>query len=106
MQPNGFLAGEWTVYRHRNLLVRGDEHVRVEPRVMEVLVYLADRAGQVVSKEELVEQVWRGRYVTDDVLTATIYALRKALGDDARRPKCIETVSRRGYMWVAPEARR
>ena len=100
--PNGFVTGEWTVAPSRNLLVRGQEQVRVEPRVMDVLVHLAERAGEVVSKEELVERVWEGRSVTDDVLTVTIYALRKALGDDARRPRYLETVSRRGYRWIAP----
>jgi DNA-binding winged helix-turn-helix (wHTH) protein/Tfp pilus assembly protein PilF len=101
-QRNGFVTGEWKVAPTRNLLVRGDEEVRVEPRVMDVLVHLAGRAGEVVSKEELVERAWEGRLVTDDVLTVTIYALRKALGDDARRPRYIETVSRRGYRWIAP----
>jgi len=48
------------------------------------------------------ERVWEGRCVTDDVLTVTIYALRKALGDGARRPRYIETVSRRGYRLIAP----
>ncbi len=98
----GFISGEWTISPTRNLLVRGGEEVRVEPRVMDVLVHLAGRAGEVVSKEELVERVWEGRYVTDDVLTVTIYALRKALGDEARRPRYVETVSRRGYRWIAP----
>jgi DNA-binding winged helix-turn-helix (wHTH) protein/Tfp pilus assembly protein PilF len=97
-----FVAGEWTVAPSRNLLLRGGEQVRVEPRVMDVLVHLAERAGEVVSREELVERVWEGRYVTDDVLTVTIYALRKALGDQARRPRYLETVSRRGYRWIAP----
>ena len=101
-KSNGFVTGEWTVTPSRNLLVRGEEQVRLEPRVMDVLVHLAERAGEVVSKEELVARVWEGRYVTDDVLTVTIYALRKALGDDARRPQYLETVSRRGYRWIAP----
>ncbi len=101
-KPNGFVTGEWAVIPSRNLLVRGQEQVRVEPRVMDVLVHLAERAGEVVSKEELVEKVWEGRHVTDDVLTVTIYALRKAMGDDARRPRYLETVSRRGYRWIAP----
>lgn len=99
---NGFVSGEWTVAPTRNLLLRGNEEVRVEPRVMDVLVHLVERAGEVVSKEELVERVWEGRYVTDDVLTVTVYGLRKALGDDARQPRYIETVSRRGYRWIAP----
>src|SRR5207302_3475324 len=73
--PTGFVIGEWTVAPSRNLLVRGDEHVRVDPRVMDVLVHLAQRADQPVSKEELIERVWNGRYVGDDVLTVTIYGL-------------------------------
>ena len=52
---NAFVAGEWTVESSRNLLVRGEEQVRVEPRLMDVLVYLADRADHVVSKEELID---------------------------------------------------
>ena len=99
---HGFVVGDWTVAPSRNVLVRGDEQVRVEPRVMDVLVHLARHAGHVVSKDDLVEQVWKCRHVTDDVLTVTIYALRKALGDDARRPRYIETVSRRGYRLIAP----
>jgi DNA-binding winged helix-turn-helix (wHTH) protein/Tfp pilus assembly protein PilF len=102
LKRNGFVSGEWTVAPKRNLLARGGEEVRLEPRVMDVMVYLAERAGEVVAKEELVERAWEGRYVTDDVLTVTIYALRKALGDSARRPRYVETVSRRGYRWIAP----
>jgi transcriptional activator of cad operon len=103
-----FVTGEWTVMPSRNLLARADQEVHVEPRVMDVLVHLAERAGQVASKEELTERVWQCRSVTDEVLTVTIYALRKALGDDARRPCYVETVSRRGYRWIArrPSTRR
>lgn len=104
-KPNGFVTGEWAVDPPRNLLVRGDEQVHIEPRVMDVLVYLVERAGEVVSKEELVERVWQRLYVTDDVLTVTVYALRGALGDDARRPRYIETVTRRGYRWIASVTR-
>ena len=100
-ERNDFVIADWTVTPSRNLLVRRGEHVRLEPRVMDVLVHLAERPGEVVSKEDLVERVWKQRYVTDDVLTVTIYALRRALGDDARRPRYIETVSRRGYRLIA-----
>src|SRR5262245_26269619 len=96
-----FLIGDWTAVPSRNLLTRRTEAIRLEPRVMDVLVHLADHDDPIVSKEELIEQVWRTRFGTDDVLTVTIYALRKALGDDARRPRYIETVSRRGYRLIA-----
>jgi DNA-binding winged helix-turn-helix (wHTH) protein/tetratricopeptide (TPR) repeat protein len=102
LRRDGFVAGDWSVTPSRNLLSRGREEARVEPRVMDVLVYLAAHAQQVVSKDELVAHVWNGRHVTDDVLTVTIYALRKALGDRARQPQYIETVARRGYRWMAP----
>jgi len=101
-RPNGFLVGEWQVAPPLNLLARGEEQVRLEPRVMDVLVHLAERADEVVSKEELIGHVWKGRYTTDDVLSVAIYSLRKALGDDARRPRYVETVSRRGYRLIAP----
>lgn len=99
---DSFSVGEWTADPSRNLLLRGNQHVRVEPRVMDLLICLAERANQLISKEDLIERVWNGRAVTDDVLTVTIYALRKALGDGARQPKYIETVSRRGYRLIAP----
>ena len=100
-RPNTFVTGEWTVEPSRNLLLRGEEETRVEPRVMDVLVYLAGHPGRVVSKDELVRFVWQDRCVTDDVLTVAISALRKALGDDARGPEYVETVPRRGYRWIA-----
>lgn len=75
---------------------------RIEPKVAEVLVYLARRAGQVVSREELLSAVWPGVVVGDDALTQAIIKLRKALGDDARRPAYIETLSKRGYRLIAP----
>jgi DNA-binding winged helix-turn-helix (wHTH) protein/Flp pilus assembly protein TadD len=99
--PPAFVLGEWTVTPARNLLARGADEIRVEPRVMDVLVCLAEHPGDVVSKEQLIARVWDGRYVTDDVLTVTIYGLRKVLGDDARQPRYIETVPRRGYRLVA-----
>jgi len=76
--------------------------VQVEPKVMEVLVHLAERRGEVVSKEELVRAVWEGRFVSDDVVWRSIRELRRALGDDAR--DAIETIPKRGYRLVEPSA--
>ena len=105
LRGQAFLAGEWLVEPSRNLLSRGGKQTRLEPRVMDALVYLGERPGKVVSKDELVNFVWQGRSVSDDVLTVTISALRKALQDDARNPKYVETVPRRGYRWIAPVSR-
>jgi DNA-binding winged helix-turn-helix (wHTH) protein len=78
--------------------------VQVEPKVMEVLVCLARRAGRVVTKHELVREVWEGRFVSDDVVWRSVRELRRALGDEARAPRFIETIPRRGYRLLAPVA--
>jgi len=95
-------VGEWRVDAARNELSRGDETVRLEPKAIEVLVFLARRAGQVVSREEVLAAIWPGVVVGDDALTQAVIKLRKALGDDARSPSYIETISKRGYRLIAP----
>jgi TolB-like protein/DNA-binding winged helix-turn-helix (wHTH) protein/tetratricopeptide (TPR) repeat protein len=94
--------GEWRVDSKGNELCRNKETVRLEPKAIEVLVYLARQAGKVVGREELLSAVWPGVIVGDDALTQAIIKLRRALGDDARLPKYIETVSKRGYRLIAP----
>ena len=64
---------------------------------MDVFVVLASHDGEVVTKDQLIEEVWDGRPQTDDVITRCISALRKGLHDDAKHPKYVETVQRRGY---------
>lgn len=69
---------------------------------MDVLVYLVDRAGTVVSRQELEDAVWTGRVVSYDALTGAMQKLRKALEDDPRQPRIIETLSKKGYRLIAP----
>jgi DNA-binding winged helix-turn-helix (wHTH) protein/predicted ATPase len=76
--------------------------LRLTPRAAAVLQALAERAGDVVSKQDLFDRVWNGIAVTDDALTSCIQELRGALGDDARRPRFIETRHRRGYRLMVP----
>jgi TolB-like protein/DNA-binding winged helix-turn-helix (wHTH) protein len=97
-------VGAWRVDTAGNQLIRDGEAVRLEPKAIEVLVQLAHRRGQVVGRAELLGAVWPGVVVGDDALTQAIIKLRKALGDDARRPRYIETISKRGYRLVAPVA--
>ncbi|MGB5732900.1 MAG: winged helix-turn-helix domain-containing protein [Thiohalocapsa sp.] len=94
--------GDWEVEAPLNLLRRGEQEVRLEPKVMEVLAFLIGRAGEVVSRDVLLTTVWQGVVVGDDALTQVVIKLRKALGDDARAPLYIETVAKRGYRLVAP----
>src|SRR6185369_15180281 len=72
---------------------------------MAVLVYLAQRPGEVVSRETLLAAAWPGVVVSDDAVTQVVIKLRKALGDSAETPAYIQTISKRGYRLVAPVRR-
>ncbi len=97
-----FRIAGWVVDAPLGRISRRDETVQLEPKVMEVLEYLARRPGQVVSREVLEAAVWRGRVVSYDAVTNAIIKLRKAFKDDSRHPQIIETLSKRGYRLVAP----
>lgn len=81
---------------------RNASPVHVEPQVFEVIRHLAERVGRVVSKEQLLDDVWGTRFVTESALTSRIKAARRAVGDDGRRQEIIQTVHGHGYRWIAP----
>ncbi len=93
--------GEWLVHPELNRIVRGGESVQLEPRLMDVLVFLAERAGQVVSRDQLVDGVWKVEFISDWAVTRAIAKLRRALGDTVGEPRYIETISKRGYRLLA-----
>jgi adenylate cyclase len=97
-----FRIGEWLVQPDLNSISRGNEKVRVEPKVIEVLVYLADHAGEVLSKKQIMQAVWPDTFVSEEVLRYSISELRKAFSDDAKNPTIIQTIVRRGYRLIAP----
>ena len=99
--PGDFWIGEWHVQPSINRISRGSEVVRVEPKVMQVLVCLAGRPGEVVTREELIASVWAGIFVTDDVLHRAVRELRRVFGDSAGTPRYIETIRKRGYRLIA-----
>ncbi len=101
-EPSDFKLGDWWVRPQRNELERSEQSAQVEARSMAVLVCLARHAPRIVSKEQLVEEVWSDSpYIGDDAITHAIWELRKALGDAARHPTYIQTVPRKGYCIVA-----
>ncbi|MEX3858106.1 winged helix-turn-helix domain-containing protein [Paraburkholderia sp. BR10923] len=95
-------VGNWVVTPSLNSISSLGRTTRLEPKVMEVLVCLAQHPGDTVSKEQLFQAVWPRTVVTEDVLKRCIAALRRAFDDDARDPRVIETISKRGYRLVAP----
>lgn len=97
-----FRVGPWLVAPDLNSISCKGTTVRLEPKVMEVLVCLAEHAGETLPKETLFHTVWPDTFVTDDVLTHSISELRRAFEDDAREPHIIQTIPKRGYRLVAP----
>ena len=97
--------GDWTVEPALNLLSAAGNSVKLEPKAMAVLAYLADRPGQVVSREALLAAAWTGVVVGDDSLTQVVIKLRKALGDAPENPSYIQTISKGGYRLIAPVRR-
>lgn len=76
--------------------------IKLEPKAMQLLVCLAERAGEVLSVAELLDRVWKDVVVSDDSVYAAVAALRRTLGDDPKKPKYIANVVRRGYRLIAP----
>lgn len=101
----GFRIDAWEVRPLEGDLAGHDESVHLEPKVMEVLVALAEHAGQVVEREALLQRVWGTRAaVSDEPLTRCIAELRRAFGDSRQSPKYIQTVPKRGYRLLATVA--
>ncbi len=119
-----FRLGEWIVQPSLNTIIRATDLVREtdlvraidvdEPgdqqpgirklghKVMAVLLCLAERPRQLVTKDELFSRVWEGSFTTDEALSTVVYELRKALDDDARNPRYIDTIRKSGYRLIAP----
>src|SRR5262249_8083451 len=95
-------VGSWIVDPSLNSMSFEGKTVRLEPKVMEVLLCLADHPDETLSKEQLFQAVWPNIGVTEDVLKRCIAGLRRAFADDARNPHIIETISKRGYRLLAP----
>ena len=96
-----FRIGSWLVQPDLNTALRDDTSVHLTPKVMQVLVCLAEHAGQPVRKEMLIQTVWPDTFVSDDVLKGSVSELRRVFEDDAREPHIIQTIPKRGYRLIA-----
>ena len=96
-----FRVGDWLVEPNLNCITRADRKTSIEPKVIEVLAYLAEYPGEVLSKEQIIQAVWSDTFVSDEVLRYSITELRKAFNDDAKNPQVIQTIARRGYRLIA-----
>src|SRR3954454_18942490 len=78
------------------------QHLPLEPKALDVLCHLVAHRDRLVTKDELLDAVWKDTFVTPNALTRAVAQLRKGLGDDVDHPRLIETVAKRGYRFVAP----
>jgi DNA-binding winged helix-turn-helix (wHTH) protein/tetratricopeptide (TPR) repeat protein len=97
--------GPFRLDRARRVLWREGEVVPLTPKALDVLAALAERPGEVVTKDELLKRVWPDTFVEEANLTVHVSSLRKALGTHADGRPWIETVPRRGYRYVGPPPR-
>ena len=93
--------GQFRLNRANALLWRGQDRVVLAPKPFEVLCCLVERPGELVTKDELLNAVWSDLHVSESSLTVAMNTLRSALGDDRLSPSYIETVTRRGYRFIA-----
>ena len=96
-----FQVADWEVDPASGWIRRGEITRKLEPRVMDLLVALAQQPGVVLPREELEAQVWSGMVVGYDALSSAMIKLRKALGDDPHHPQYIETLPKKGYRLIA-----
>ncbi|MEM7582838.1 MAG: winged helix-turn-helix domain-containing protein [Acidobacteriota bacterium] len=97
-----FRLGDWQVCPKSYELIANGTTIQLKHKPIAVLSDLARHAGEVRTRQELLDAVWSGAHVGDDVLTHCIWELRQALGDDRRSPTYIQTVHGRGYRLIAP----
>lgn len=94
--------GDFTLDTGIGELGRGDSVVPLEPQVFALIAYLVENRHRTVTKDELVKQIWDGRFTSDAALSSRIHAARKVLGDDGQHQALIRTLSRKGFRFVAP----
>ncbi len=99
---SSFEVGAWTVEPARCIIISDDQQIALQPRWMDVLVLLAKNAGEVVSTDQIMDEVWGTVEVSQDSVYFTVSHLRKALAEDDSVPTFIETIAKRGYRLVAP----
>ena len=94
-------VGDWRFDAAAGELSRGDERRRLEDRAARTLEFLCNHRGAVVSQQQRVDAIWSGRVLSPNSIAVVITDLRRALGDDARDPRLLETVPKRGYRLIA-----
>lgn len=94
-------VGEWIFDLYKLTITRGSDELSLEPKSVDLLSYLIENPNRVISKQELMDNVWR-TIVSDNTISRSIVRLRRTLGDDSQNPEYIATIPRKGYRLIAP----
>jgi TolB-like protein len=97
---HSYRFGEFTLDADQRVLLRNGKPLLLAPKIVETLLALVQNSGRIVEKKELMTRLWPDTFVEESNLTYTIVQLRKTLGDDAREPRYIETIPKRGYRFI------
>ena len=100
--PASYRFGPYHLDRAAYRLLDGDRTIELSPKAIDLLLLLVERAGSLVTKDDILKAVWPDVAVTDNALTQVVSDLRHALGDSSTTPRYVETVPRRGYRFIAP----
>ena len=93
--------GEFILDTDQKVLLRQGKPLLLPPKILETLLTLVENSGRIIEKKELMTRLWPDTFVEESNLTYSIVQLRKTLGDDARHPRYIETIPKRGYRFIA-----
>ena len=105
MEPPNSIIYEFADFRlipGEGLLLRNGEPVPLSLKAFSTLLFLVERAGHLVHKTELLEEVWQNAFVEESAASRCVWTIRGALGEDSKSSKFIQTIPRRGYRFVAP----
>jgi len=102
IKPKDFYIGsKWLIQPSLDRISDPVQDIQIPPKYMHVLVYLAEHAGRLVRREDLLDTIWKNTIVVEESLTRAISELRKLLGDDPKKPEIIETIPKKGYRLIA-----
>src|ERR1051326_1163111 len=101
-KPSAYVFDSYRVDAEERQLLRGEEHVHLTPKEFETLLVLVRNCGRVLTKDELLKEIWPDTFVEEANLANNISVLREALGGGGKENPYIKTVARRGYRFVAP----
>ncbi len=101
MPGNSVRFGPFSIDRVGYRVLRSGTPLDLTPKLLDLLLYLVDHAGTLVTKEQLLDALWPGANVTDNALAQAMSELRNALGEDPGEPQFIKTIARRGYRFIA-----